>query len=335
MERSNLKQTYIGLADSTWNPIRGCKHAGDDCQNCWAERIAGRYAKKGQTYYGIAKLVKGEPKWTGKVAQTDKRYEPLEWTVVSGTKTRSVLVGTMTDLFYDKIPDAWRDEVFGIIALCGNFIFQVQTKYVDAMREYFAAPDVFERIELNAREAYKRKYGRENPSKGHLEGPLANTWLGVSVSDQETADARIRTLQEIPAALYYAAVEPMLGPVTLKEYLTGRRPLKWVIAGGESGWEVRPMRPAWVRQLRDECIKAKRPFFFHQWGAWLPVTTDQLKNHAGPNSVAYIWPDGDMSVHLAKSNLRAMKEHGAEIDGKEWTDRPAWKNPVKSRSRKS
>jgi protein gp37 len=312
------EKTEIGIADATWNPIRGCHHAGDDCRNCWAERIAGRYAEKGQTYYGIAKLVKGEPRWTGKVQLVpDKFYDPIEW------KPCLVMAGSMTDLFYNKITDAWRDHVFGVIAHCSALDFMVMTKYAEGMRDYFAAPDVWQRIEANAREIYRQRYGREYKSKNHLKGPLKNTWLGVSVSDQRTADERIQFLQEIPATLRYVAVEPMLGGVSLEKYLKGRRALEWVIAGGESGEEARPLRPSWVRKLRDECTKEKRPFFFHQWGAWLPCTVDELKKHGvNPNSMAYVWPDGEMSVHLQKSDVRTMKQLGSELDGKEWKQRP-------------
>lgn len=327
-----MKQTAIKFADSTWNPIRGCQHAGDDCLNCWAERIAGRYAKRGETYYTIAKMVNDKPRWTGKVQIVeDKFYDPLLWQDQVADNFRpgraarvikTVQVASMSDLFYSKVTDEIRDHAFGVIAQSGTITFQVQTKYAEEMHAYFTHPKVWARIERATRKIYKAYNGKAYPSKGHLKGPLRNTWLGVSISDQKTADERISILQKIPAAMRYVQAAPLLGDITLKKYLTGRKRLGWVIAGGESGEDARPCRPAWMRALRDECQESKTPFFMHQWGAWLPVNTDQLKEHCGPNSVLYVWPDGEMSVNLEKSDIRTMQSFGTLLDGVEWTEVP-------------
>ena len=107
----------------------------------------------------------------------------------------------------------------------------------------------------------------------------------------------IPLLLKIPAAVRFLSCEPLLGPIDLwKEYnnrklnyLSGEvhdenglyaKPIEinnesfgihWVIAGGESGHGARPMHPEWVRSLRDQCESAKVPFFFKQWGNWVPV----------------------------------------------------------------
>ena len=132
--------------------------------------------------------------------------------------------------------------------------------------------------------------------------PLRNVWLGTSVSDQESANERIGPLMEAPAAIRFLSVEPMLGkidlaelrpafgngtyqdrdPVPLKGYAIRassrgyedsinadriRMPkLDWVICGGESGSNARPMHPDWARDLRDDCHDAGVKFFFKQWG---------------------------------------------------------------------
>lgn len=46
--------------------------------------------------------------------------------------------------------------------------------------------------------------------------------------------------------------------------------LDWVIVGGESGKDARPMHPDWARAIRDQCAEADVPFFFKQWGEWAP-----------------------------------------------------------------
>jgi len=322
-----MRQSAIGLSDSTWNPFRGCKPVSAGCENCWAERMAGRYAKKGQTYYQIAKLVKDRPTWTGKVLLTeDKLYDPLEWSELEerngGLKARSVLVGTMTDIFYSKVPDAWRDHLFGVIALCGFYTFQIQTKYAAEMQAYFAAPNIWKRIERESRAIFRKRYHKPHPSKGHLVGPLQNTWLGVSVENQKTADERCSILLKTPAALRFVAAEPLIDRISLRPFLKGRNRLRWVIAGGESGFDARPANPQWVRALRDEAKASECPFFLHQWGAWLPCSSDDLKTHGGPNSVIYVWPHGEISVNLQKSDMKTMMADGVFLDGVEWNQMP-------------
>ena len=108
---------------------------------------------------------------------------------------------------------------------------------------------------------------------------MPNVWLGVSVEDQRRVNERIPLLLDTPAAVRFLSVEPLLGPITLRriacdppcridarDRYEGSDGLNWVIAGGESGPEARPMHADWVRLLRDQCQAAGVPFFFKQWG---------------------------------------------------------------------
>jgi protein gp37 len=124
--------------------------------------------------------------------------------------------------------------------------------------------------------------------------PLPNVWLGVSTEDQQRADERIPDLLETPATVRFVSAEPLLGPLDLEPrfgtmmsrvgditiYEDGShtfedteiprilRGLDWVIVGGESGPNARPMHPDWARSLRDQCAVAGVPYFFKQWGEW-------------------------------------------------------------------
>lgn len=135
--------------------------------------------------------------------------------------------------------------------------------------------------------------------------PLSNVWLIVSTEDQETANERVPELLATPAAVRGVSAEPLLGPIDFKRIMlsgvitpldafrsegytditlgqyAGRRifhgvkygcgrGLDWVIVGGESGPNARPMHPDWARSLRDQCAAACVPFFFKQWGEWGP-----------------------------------------------------------------
>lgn len=131
--------------------------------------------------------------------------------------------------------------------------------------------------------------------------PLPNLWAGVTAEDGPSADARITELLATPAAVRFVSIEPMLGPIDLLNINGGMKHgmrltfnaltgiandghdcvtgvfanpdphIDWVICGGESGQNARPTRPDWARSIRDQCKAAGVPFFFKQWGEWLPV----------------------------------------------------------------
>jgi protein gp37 len=138
--------------------------------------------------------------------------------------------------------------------------------------------------------------------------PLTNVWLGVSVEDQHAANERIPDLLATPAAVRWLSCEPLIGPVdlTMIEFPNERggmecwdaldlhlidgaamqdnscdATLGWVVAGGESGAEARPMHPDWARSLRDQCAAAGVPFLFKQWGEWAPASTISFGKAAG------------------------------------------------------
>lgn len=151
------------------------------------------------------------------------------------------------------------------------------------------------------------EFGKETNIEFDGQWPLKNVWLGVSVEDQKAAAERIPYLLEVPAAVRFLSCEPLLGPVKLNqidadaaghpEYcqincLTGRhtdmaRPcadvptIHWVIVGGESGPDSRPMNPEWAKSIRDQCEAAKVPFFFKQWGNWKYSGGNSRKENIG------------------------------------------------------
>jgi protein gp37 len=123
------------------------------------------------------------------------------------------------------------------------------------------------------------------PGGASNEWPLPNVWLGTSVENQRWADIRIPKLHETPAAVRFLSCEPqpLLGPIDLTTALDRmdyvgddgrsaiyRDAIGWVIVGGESGHHARPMDPAWVRSIRDQCAGSGVPFFFKQWGGRTP-----------------------------------------------------------------
>jgi protein gp37 len=171
-----------------------------------------------------------------------------------------------------------------------------------------------------------------------------NVWMGTSVEDQANADVRIPALLEIPAAIHFLSVEPLLGPVDIASmgiYFTnpdgggggyalypltgetwfgfGEEPdfgnlIDWLIVGGESGPQARPMHPDWVRSIRDQCRDAGTAFFFKQWGEWGISTLNALG--ATPKRTLHRFEDGVVMEKVGKHKA------GRFLDGRTWGEFP-------------
>jgi protein gp37 len=131
---------------------------------------------------------------------------------------------------------------------------------------------------------------------------LPNLWLGVSVESRKWAAVRLDKLAATTAgAVRFVSCEPLLGPLDLRPWLGSG--LDWVIAGGESGPRARPMHPAWVRSLRDQCEGARVPYFFKQRGQW---TWDREAGQPEPR------------VYVCATDGRVAAEQAALADGGSW-----------------
>ncbi len=353
-------KTKIEWCDATWNPIAGCTRVSEGCRNCYAERLAHRFAGPGQHYEGLTVLRNGALGWSGNVTFYEPRLrEPLKW-----RKPRRIFVNSMSDLFHEAVTDEMRDRIFAVMALCPQHTFQVLTKRPERMRDYFddlegreqaigvAAGKMLDGNWIwNEGKQFRKaiehliatSLGLEDDGERQAEErllPLPNVWLGVSVEDQKTADARIPLLLQTPAALRFVSCEPLLGPVDLEritESDDGTRwwrtclesgdiwrsehgevsdgpefptRVDWVICGGESGPGARPMHLDWVRSLREQANGAAVPFFFKQWGDWLPAMCD------GTPGEGQILNASDEAVRVGK------KAAGALLDGVEWKQFP-------------
>ncbi len=159
--------------------------------------------------------------------QSDVVEQPLTW-----RKPRLVFVNSMSDLFHDEVPLWYLEKVFHVMATASWHVFQVLTKRSERLAEI----------------------------ANRLVWP-PNVWMGVSV-ESEDYTYRINDLSGIPAAIRFLSVEPLLGPIN-RLSLTN---IDWVIVGGESGPHARPVNPRWVRSIRNDCVTARVPFFFKQWG---------------------------------------------------------------------
>lgn len=354
-------KSAIEWTEATWNPLAGCSLVSPGCKNCYAMGVANRLLDKPGTHYeGTTQRVNGKAVWTGKVNKAPDAVlmQPLKW-----KRPRMVFVNSMSDLFHEDVPDAWIDEIFAVMLACPHHTFQILTKRPERMMEYcntLGKHHSTDRVSIAAKALGARTNGKISGFYKLVPGgwALPNVWLGVTVEDQRRAGERIRALLNTPAAVRFLSMEPLIDAVDLNNlfspakkdpdrvplvaetclYTVADRPailpmhdqnkIDWVILGGESGPDARPMHPDWARFTRDQCNAAKVPFFFKQWGRWAPL----LPEHEGRRDWAIVdhgggvdipddrWPDETLGeVAMVAVGKKAA---GRMLDGRTWDEMP-------------
>jgi protein gp37 len=177
----------------------------------------------------------GDPRTSGPGFKLTLHPEVLDLPK-SWRQPRVVFVDSMSDLFHPDVPLDFISQVFDVMEETPQHTYQILTKRS-------------QRLEKVAIE---------------LDWP-SNVWMGVSV-ESDRYRFRINQLRQVPAAVRFLSLEPLLGPLPNLD-LTD---IDWVIVGGESGPKARPMEQAWVEDIRDQCARARVPFFFKQWGGRTP-----------------------------------------------------------------
>lgn len=266
--------TPIEWAEETWNPVTGCDKVSAGCKNCYAEKMALRLQGMGQ------------PNYSNGFEVTIQRH--MLKVPFNRKKATRYFVGSMGDVFHKDVPFAFIDKIMAVCALCPQHQMMFLTKRADRMLEYFSS----DRDILKAWQIYMCSMLPLNERDLLSNWPLPNVWPGVSIENQPTADERIPLLLQIPAAKRFVSYEPALGPVDFTKceyisskemgdlvagvacnvnYLKQRNGIDLVIMGGESGPGARPMHPDWPKKVRDDCVVTDVPFFFKQWGAYVPA----------------------------------------------------------------
>ena len=181
-------------------------------------------------------------------------------------KATKYFVNSMSDLFHEEMPNEYLDKIFHVIERTPQHIYQILTKRENRMFEYFKNKDI-----------------------------PKNIWLGVTVENRKEGLPRIDKLRQLKASVLFLSVEPLLEDLGMVN-LQG---IDWVIVGGESGNEARPMAKEWVLNIKKCCEEQNAAFFFKQWGTW---GMDGIK--------------------------RNKKLNGKEIDGKTYQQYPQIKQAV-------
>lgn len=265
--------TKIEWTTEVVNFFTGCTVESAGCTNCYAMRMAHRLAHNFcvPAYEGTTKLVNGKPVWTGRF----NKAGPRAWDKINLTKPSYLFVNSMSDFFHPDIPDDWRDEAMRAMAGVPRHRYQILTKRPDVAARWYAS----------------RPWARN----------LRSVWIGASVERRKEV-WRIDALRDVPAALRFLSVEPLIGatgPLDL-------RGVGWVITGGESGPGARVCEPEWTREVRDACLAQDVAYFHKQHGVY----------------ASHPWVrEGGMSKMEAAQRDKHGKG-GAILDGRLWRQMP-------------
>lgn len=266
--------------DRAWSLVSGCSHASPGCVRCWlaAEshmRAAQNNPKIKARYSGLVEALPCyPPKFNGTVRCNEdvldlplRTRKPTAWAIWS-------------DLFHPKVPPRFLAEALNVMAswqlVCrkrdSEHEHDEETCFQDPGHIFMALTKRPERIGRAIVEAVEWS-GEYMPGDwalpiycGATDAPLPNLWLGTTVCNRAEL-GKIDELRKVPAALRFLSLEPLLedlGPLNLDG-------ISWVILGGESGHGARPLDPAWVRSVRDQCVASGVKFFFKSWGSNLAL----------------------------------------------------------------
>jgi len=326
----------------TFNPWIGCTKVSPGCDHCYAEAYANRY---GTAEWGI-----GQPRH---LTSESNWNQPLKWNRIAeknGIRFR-VFCASLADVFDNEVPEEWRVRLWKLVYATPHLDWLILTKRIGNARHML-------------------------PLGAFREGPLPNLWLGASIVNQAEADRDIPKLLALPAHIRFLSMEPLLGPVDLThinvsmggsirkwwDALRGTSTIEdpvfggggaapgqidWVIVGGESGSDARPMHPDWARSLRDQCQKAGVPFFFKQWGEYeyhptgfwnFEVWVNKATGWIGGMKPAAVCMDTQGRIcRIGADMMRARDEAafpvaigqkvgkkaaGRVLDGREWNELP-------------
>lgn len=252
MGRNVAKDSKISWTHHTFNPWRGCTKVSDGCKHCYAETMS----KRNPAVLGL-----WGPQGVRAPAAESYWKQPERWNheAQASGERRRVFCASLADAF--EGPETMPVESWPVVEAARTRLFALveRTRWLDWLL-------------LTKRPENMPRFAPLSWARGWPD----NVWAMTSVENQKEADRRIPLLLQVPAKVRGLSCEPLLGDVDLTHWLKygefspyGRRAIHWVIVGGESGADARPMFAAWARSLRDQCIDAGVAFHFKQHGEYL------------------------------------------------------------------
>jgi protein gp37 len=311
----------IEWTDHTFNPWIGCTKVSPACDGCYAEVSTPARALHVGWGAGQQRHRTSPANWA----------QPLRWNAQADafaaqhSRRQRVFCASLADVFDNEVPTQWRSDLFDLIKCTPGLDWLLLTKRIgnaaEMIAEYMRDADI----------GYSADFAA---------WPWPNVWLGATICNQAEADRDIPKLLAVPARVRFLSIEPLLGPLDLthiqvkrsvgvevfsaleydgdpgEDVELGTATIDWVIVGGESGHQARPMHPSWARSLRDQCAAAGVPYLFKQWGEWAPMGPI----FAPPGAEArHVMADGSDYRPGNRAPLQTMFRIGKKAAGR-WLD---------------
>jgi len=235
---SRIKWTDLSGADANfvWRGYmpEDCK-VSPGCANCYVERIIRRMSNRWPPFTTFF-----PDKFKRLIGNSNLRCV----TSIRGYGKRPmVFVCDTGDMFHANVSDRWIKIILNGFRVRRDIVWQILTKRARRMTALV----------------------NEFCDEVGLDQLPDNIWIGVSTENAHTFAERTAALREARATIRWVSAEPLLAPITLGEATTW---LSWVVVGGETGVNARPMHPDWARSIRDECAHAHVPFFLKHLGQY-------------------------------------------------------------------
>lgn len=282
------KETGISWCHHTCNPWTGCTKVSEGCKFCYAERDTRRW---GLDLFGPKK-------------ERQQRVEPY-WLQVPKWNREAIEAGERRRVFLMSFGDFWEDRPDLMVPRVRMLHLVEQNTALDFL---ILSKRVADAPRLLKAAGFSHWMQNRWPS---------NAWAMTSAENDARLNERMPALLDLPADVRGVSCEPLLGalPSLGMWMVTGM--LHWVIAGGESGGQARPMHPVWARGVRDAALRNHVAFWWKQWGKWVPaddgpkagymlVTDDGHGQHMRPTAYTEGELDGEVIQQLPNTRLRSV-----------------------------
>ena len=300
------ENTKIEWCDHTFNPWEGCQKVSPGCDNCYAEARNTRFGGGTAINWGpgAPRRRTSAANW----ALPKRWNAQADAFMSQHGRRQRVFCASLADVFDNAVDPEWLSDLFDLIRHTPNLDWLLLTKRIGNWKSRMLAVQEHLGARLAATPKPRSVSDEEADAMNWVDAWIRNdvdpipenVWLGATIVNQAEADRDIPKLLAVPARVRFLSMEPLLEPVQLTN--SGRIPaddegperigymvgaddgksglwptrekalqtsgLNWVIVGGESGPNARPMHPDWARSLRDQCEAAGVPFLFKQWGEW-------------------------------------------------------------------
>jgi len=361
--------TKIEWADHTFNPWIGCTKVSPGCDNCYAEAWDRRFALSGHDmHWGAGKARKLTKTW-GDPVKWNRQHEAFF--AQHGHRQR-VFCSSLADVFDNEVDPKWLSDLLDLIRHTPNLDWLLLTKRIGNWKSRMQAVQDHLGARMDALPKPRSVTDEESDAmnwvgawilNNSVDSIPENVWLGATIVNQEEADRDIPKLLAVPAVKRFLSMEPLLGPVDIRDYMWPVHPswpakyrspseaiadgamvtyhrqaliskawadslVNWVIVGGESGPNARPLHPDWARSLRDQCVAAGVPFLFKQWGEWSPGNVFEA---VGSKHVTCIDQSGQVHPYppifepisgIWRMHRIGKKAAGRLLDGRTWDEVP-------------